>query len=133
EATMHPCSSYVFDEGGSRQHRIGQVERSSHLSTNALFRLDGLSAVVTGAGSGLGREIALAFADAGAAVLAVDIDGDAAAATAADAPSSLGAAAVDVRDARAVAEVVSTLERVDVLVNSAGVGGWGPTESYPDD
>ena len=35
-----------------------------------LFRLDGQTAIVTGAGKGIGRAIALAFADAGANVVA---------------------------------------------------------------
>ena len=38
----------------------------------SLFRLDGRTAVVTGAGSGLGREIAQTLAAAGASVVCLD-------------------------------------------------------------
>ena len=44
----------------------------------AKFRLDGKTAVVTGAGSGIGLAIARAFAAAGASVHLVDISGQAA-------------------------------------------------------
>ena len=47
-----------------------------------VFRLDGRSALVTGAGGGVGEAIARAFSAAGAAVLVTDIDKDAAVATA---------------------------------------------------
>ena len=47
-------------------------------------RLDGLTAMVTGAASGFGRGIVEAFAREGAAVLVTDIDGAGAEAVAAD-------------------------------------------------
>jgi 2-deoxy-D-gluconate 3-dehydrogenase len=97
------------------------------------FRLDGKTALVTGAGSGLGREIALGLVDAGASVVALDLDGDAAAATAGERDGFVGSVAVDVRDEAAVDAAVARLERVDVLVNAAGIGGWGPTEEYPEE
>lgn len=89
-----------------------------------LFRLDGQVAVVTGAASGLGREIAQGFAAAGAEVIVADLDASS---------GELQSAQIDVTDATAVASLFEGLERVDVLVNAAGIGGWGPTTEYPDD
>ena len=85
-------------------------------------------AIVTGAGKGIGKATALALAGAGAHVAAVDIDAGLAKATA-DAVSQLGRRSVaidtDVGDVGAidamVRRVVATFERVDVLVNNAGV------------
>jgi NAD(P)-dependent dehydrogenase (short-subunit alcohol dehydrogenase family) len=100
------------------------MERSSHLAT--LFRLDGKLAVVTGAASGLGREIAAAFAAAGAEVVGLDRARP-------DAADDLRFVEVDVVNAAAVAAAFAELDRVDVLVNAAGIGGWGTTTEYPDE
>jgi NAD(P)-dependent dehydrogenase (short-subunit alcohol dehydrogenase family) len=85
-------------------------------------------AIVTGAGTGIGKATALALAKAGAHVAAVDIDAGLAKSTA-DAVSSLGrrglAIETDVGDVAAidamVRRVMATFERIDVLVNNAGV------------
>ena len=85
-------------------------------------------AIVTGAGNGIGKATALALARAGASVAAVDIDGGLAKSTA-DAVSQLGrrslALETDVGDVAAidamVRRVTAAFERIDVLVNNAGV------------
>jgi len=91
-------------------------------------------AVVTGAGSGLGRATAHRFADEGAAVAVVDVAADAAEKTAAEI-GERGATAraytVDVT-ARAATKatvdaVAGDLGRPQVLVNSAGIGGFAHT------
>jgi NAD(P)-dependent dehydrogenase (short-subunit alcohol dehydrogenase family) len=85
-------------------------------------------AIVTGAGTGIGKATALALARAGAHVAVVDIDAGLAKATA-DAVAGLGRRSVavetDVGDVAAidamVRRVVAAFERIDVLVNNAGV------------
>ncbi len=88
-------------------------------------RLEGRTALVTGAGSGIGRATALLLAREGAHVVATDIDGAAAAKTAAGAEGSVAALAHDVTDAgdweRAVAAAVEAQDGLSILVNNAGI------------
>src|SRR5256886_7813647 len=96
-------------------------------------------AVVTGAGSGLGRATAHRFGDEGVVVAALDLDAEAAEKSAAESGERGGSARayeVDVTDPAAVKSTVdavaSDLGRPQVLVNSAGIGGFAHTvdESY---
>lgn len=84
-----------------------------------LFRLDGRTAVVVGAGSGIGRESAYALAAHGASVVCADRDLAAAEATAA-AGGALSPYPLDVLDADAVARAAAELP-ADVLVVTAGM------------
>jgi len=94
-------------------------------------------ALVTGAASGIGRAIARRFARAGARVVVADLDHGAATTTAreidTDSRRALGIA-MDVTDERAVdsgvAEVVSQLGHVDVLVSNAGIQIVHPLEEF---
>jgi NAD(P)-dependent dehydrogenase (short-subunit alcohol dehydrogenase family) len=92
-------------------------------------RLEDRIALVTGAGAGIGRAIAETFAREGALVAVADRDQDAAKEVAEAIVKANGAAsahALDVTDTSQVKvlmdEIGASHERLDVLVNNAGVG-----------
>jgi len=80
-------------------------------------------AVVTGAGQGIGRAIALALAARGVRVVVTDRNSETGTAVAKETGGAF--LPLDVADPRAVAEVadevVRRFDRVDVLVNNAGI------------
>lgn len=80
-----------------------------------LFRLDGRSAVVVGAGGGIGREAARALAAHGATVTCADVNAAAVEETAAGIGDAAAAYPLDVLDGDAVARAVRDLP-ADVLV-----------------
>ena len=91
-------------------------------------KLQGLVAVVTGAGSGIGRASAVEFAREGARVVAADLNAASAAETADQILSAGGQAeslAVDVTQFAQVEQMVKTavdkFGRLDVLYNNAGL------------
>jgi len=82
-------------------------------------RLDGKSAVITGAGQGIGRTSALAFANEGATVWAADINAAALPSLASEHPN-IRTRTVDVTDGLAVKALSAEISPIDVLFNCAG-------------
>jgi NAD(P)-dependent dehydrogenase (short-subunit alcohol dehydrogenase family) len=93
-------------------------------ATGAGFRVDGKTALVTGAGRGIGRAAALALAAAGAELVLVSRTPRQLAEVAHEIVQSGGRARTlpfDVTDTAAVREAFAGLEALDILINNAGV------------
>jgi NAD(P)-dependent dehydrogenase (short-subunit alcohol dehydrogenase family) len=96
---------------------------------------DGQTAIVTGGGSGIGAALVRALAAQGASVVAADIDEAAVRSVAGSVPAGPGdvtAAVLDVRDADAVADLVSLVaaerDGLDLMFNNAGIAVGGVVE-----
>jgi 2-deoxy-D-gluconate 3-dehydrogenase len=103
------------------------------------FRLDGKTALVTGARQGLGQGLASALAEAGADIAALDIGGVAETGGAVNAcRRRFLPIACDLRKASpadlqaAVERVVSELGRLDILINNAGIIRRAPALEFSE-
>jgi NAD(P)-dependent dehydrogenase (short-subunit alcohol dehydrogenase family) len=105
-----------------------------------MTKLNGKTALVTGATSGIGKATALALAAAGATVAVSGRDKERGQAVV-DAITAAGGAAVfvdaDLVDADAAGDLAVRATdllggRVDILVNNAGIFPFGPTESLDE-
>jgi 2-keto-3-deoxy-L-fuconate dehydrogenase len=101
-----------------------------------MFRLDQKKAVVTGSGSGIGKAVALVFAKQGAAVVVADINEDAVNTTVDEITAAGGKATpliCNVTKQEEITAAFRALERIDILVNSAGISHVGNIEHTPEE
>lgn len=91
----------------------------------SVFDLTGRTALVTGSAQGLGEGMAQALAAAGAKVMIADIQHDIGRETASKLGAGHGYVGLDVTDETnwesAIAETISTLGGLDIVVNNAGI------------
>lgn len=100
------------------------------------FRLDGKTALITGAGGGIGEGIALAFGQAGAHVILVGRDRtplDPVAAYIRTLGGEATVAVCDVTDSPAIRALIDELTTLDILVNNAGTNFPEPMGDVSDD
>ncbi len=100
------------------------------------MRLDGKTAIVTGAGSGFGAGITRKFAAEGARVMVADINIEGAEAVAAEVGGI--AQKVDVANGESVAAMIKAAQeafgQIDILVNNAGITHMpGPMEQVSEE
>jgi NAD(P)-dependent dehydrogenase (short-subunit alcohol dehydrogenase family) len=94
----------------------------SHFKDSLMPRLEGKTALVTGAARGIGAAISRAFADEAANVIVTDIDVEGGRDTA----KAIGATFVrlDVSSENDWMEISRQFPRIDVVVNNAGITGF---------
>src|SRR5689334_2581148 len=98
-----------------------------------MYNMSGRVGIVTGAGGGIGREIARRLTREGMVIAVLDRDGAAAEAAAAEIGGLALAADVTSPEevSLAVDTVLARLQRIDVLVNNAGIAWMGPAMDMP--
>lgn len=101
-----------------------------------MFSLKNKTAVVTGAGSGIGKAVALVFAKQGAAVHLVDLNAEALE-TVAHEIKETGAEAcihqLDVVNQSAVKSTFEKINKIDLLVNCAGISNIGKADNTSEE
>jgi 3-hydroxybutyrate dehydrogenase len=102
------------------------------------MRLDGKTALISGAASGIGKEIAMVYAAAGAKIAIADLNQAGADAAAAEIKAKGGQAvgiAMDVSDEKAVETgtdlAVKTFGTLDIVISNAGIQIVKPLHEFP--
>lgn len=96
-----------------------------------MFNLINKTAVITGGGSGIGKAIALLFAKQGAVVHIIELNMNAADEVINEINLSGGVAVAhgcDVTDQQAIMNIFQSIEKVNILVNNAGIAHVGNVE-----
>ena len=99
------------------------MTQTAAVADASAFRLDGRTALVTGAGRGIGRSAALALAKAGASVFVMSRTGrelEQVAAEIEKAGGSAGTITGDVTETGGMGAVMAHIPTLDILVNNAG-------------
>jgi 2-deoxy-D-gluconate 3-dehydrogenase len=112
------------------------MSRITDLPRTPSLRLDGRVALVFGASSGIGLGCAVALAEAGAHVICAARGAsrlEAAVSAMRAGGFSVEARVTDIADISAVRAAISSLERLDVMVNSAGIARHGPALDTRED
>jgi len=99
---------------------------------NGPFRIDGRIALVTGGASGIGEQTSKVLTAAGAKVIVVDIDEPRARNLASELPGA-SYRTFDITDEAAVRSGIEGIERLDILINNAGIGLVGGIEETEAD
>ena len=92
------------------------------------FRLEGRRALITGGARGIGEQTCRTLAAAGAEVIVADLDHEAAERLAGELGSTAQAIEMNIADPASVDRAFGALERLDYLVNNAGIGHVGSIE-----
>jgi NAD(P)-dependent dehydrogenase (short-subunit alcohol dehydrogenase family) len=109
---------------------------------NDIHDLSGRIAIVTGSAQGIGKSIATTLADHGATVVISDILADKGRVTAAELGGSAVFIPCDISDASQVRSLIDStvqqFERLDIMVNNAGINSGRPEDrvtidKYPDE
>jgi 2-keto-3-deoxy-L-fuconate dehydrogenase len=97
------------------------------------FRLDGRRALVTGGASGIGEQTVHTLSQAGAEVLIADLNAEAADKLAAEVGNGASGVTMDVSDRTSVEAAFAKIDRLDYLINNAGIGHVGSIEECDSD
>jgi len=100
-----------------------------------VFRLDNKTAVITGGGSGIGRAMSVLFAKQGATVHIIELSEENAKSTVEEIVAAGGTATAhscNVANQQQVVDTIAKIEKVDILINNAGIAHIGKADTTPE-